>query len=208
LIEKRNDERDFIKALREQYQDTYKEAFLPTDAGTYMTLFFFASVLNSISATFWILYYLLTNENGRAFEEIRQEIIVQNGDINKLEIIDSTINEALRLVGTIFLTRCAHQEDDTTLNLHNGLQLRIYPTISHYDQTISPQPNIFKHDRFLRLDKVSQSYISFGNGKSKCPGRFFVRNEIKIIFLALVKQIDLELVGFEDEKASKLRKER
>ena len=215
LIEERNNESEFIKALREQYQDVYKEAFLPTDVGAHMMIFFWASLANAIPATFWVLYHLLASENGRAFQAIREEIIAHNGEMDKLILVDSTINETLRLVANIFLIRCTYKEDGTALELHDGRQLHIqpkdricyYPPVSHYDETIFPEPHTFKYDRFLQLEKVPQAYMPFGNGKSMCPGRFFVRNEMKIILRALVTHIDLELVDFVDGETPQFRKE-
>lgn len=215
LIEERNNESEFIKALREQYQDTYKEAFLPTDVGAHMMIFFWASLANTIPATFWVLYHLLASESARPFQAIREEIIAHNGEMDKLILVDSTINETLRLVANIFLIRCTYKEDGTTLELHDGRQLHIqpkdricyYPPISHYDETIFSEPHTFKYDRFLQLEKVPQAYMPFGNGKSMCPGRFFVRNEMKIILKALVTHIDLELVDFVDGETPQFRKE-
>jgi cytochrome P450 len=180
-----------------------------------MMIFFWASLANTIPATFWVLYYLLTSESGRAFEAIREEIVVHNGEMDKLKLVDSTINETLRLVGNIFLIRCTYKEDGTALELHDGRQLHIqpkdhvcyYPAISHYDETIFSAPRTFKYDRFLQLEKVPQAYMPFGNGKSICPGRFFVRNEIKIILKTLVTDLDLELVDFIDGETPQFRKE-
>ncbi len=215
LIQEKNNESPFIKAVREQLQDTYKEAFISTDVGANMMIFFWASLANTIPAMFWILYYLLTTDNGQAFKEIHEEIIAQNGELDKLKLVDSTINEALRLIGNIFLMRCTYKEDGTTLELHDGRQLHIhpkdlvcyYPTISHYDQTVFSEPYTFKHDRFISFEKLPSSYMPFGNGKSTCPGRFFVRNEMKIILITLIKTIDLRLVDFGNEKIPKFRKE-
>ena len=215
LMEERQNESEFIKALREQYQDIHKEAFLPTDVGAHMMIFFWASLANTIPATFWVLYYLLTSEGGRAFEAVSEEITANSGEMEKLKLVDSTINETLRLVGNIFLIRCTLKEDGTALQLHDGRQLRIqpkdnvcyYPTIAHYDENIFSAPHTFKYDRFLQLDKVPQAYMPFGNGKSTCPGRFFVRNEMKIVLKTLVTDIDLELVDFVHGETPQFRKE-
>ncbi|UJR11042.1 hypothetical protein I4U23_015226 [Adineta vaga] len=214
LVKQRPNESEFITAAREQYQEKFKEVFTSTDVGAHMMILFWASLANTIPTTFWVLHYLFITDNGRIFEELRDEIITHNGDMNKMKLADSIINETLRLIGNIFLMRCTYKEGGTTLDLHDGRHLQIhpkdlvcgYPTVFHYDETIFSEPYQFKYDRFIHLNKFPSSYMPFGAGKSMCPGRFFVRNEMKIILITLVKEIELEFLGDEHEQRLGFRK--
>lgn len=39
---------------------------------------------------------------------------------------------------------------------------------------------------------INKEMVSFGYGKHACPGRFFAVNEIKLIFIFLLKRYDVE----------------
>ncbi|CAF0928338.1 unnamed protein product [Adineta ricciae] len=215
LIKQRPNQSEFITAAREFYEGKHGDVFSPTDVGARMMIFFWASLGNTIPATFWILYYLLTTDKGRILEILREEILTHGENMNEMKVADSVINETLRLIGNVFLMRCTYKEDGTTLDLHDGRQLHIhpkdlvcyYPTISHYDKSVFPEPYKFQYDRFLHLNKLPGSYMPFGIGKSMCPGRFFVRNEVKTILITLVKEIELELVDFNYQQRPRFRKE-
>lgn len=85
------------------------------------------------------------------------------------------------------------------------------------DPTNYPNPLTFDPYRFLKMRQASEEeagkhqfvtltkdLIAFGYGKHACPGRFFAANEIKIIFIEVLRRFDVEsregCVNFMGEK--------
>jgi cytochrome P450 len=73
------------------------------------------------------------------------------------------------------------------------------------DASNFPNPDTFDPYRFLKMRQRSEEeagkhqfvtltkdMISFGYGRHACPGRFFAANEIKIIFINILKRFDVE----------------
>ncbi|RDI78034.1 hypothetical protein Vi05172_g12015 [Venturia inaequalis] len=73
------------------------------------------------------------------------------------------------------------------------------------DPSIWTNPETFDPYRFVNLRKASEEagrhqfvtvtkdMIAFGYGKHTCPGRFFAANELKIIFITILRNYDVEI---------------
>jgi cytochrome P450 len=68
-----------------------------------------------------------------------------------------------------------------------------------------PNPEQFDPYRFLKMRQrseeeagkhqfvtLSKDVMAFGYGRHACPGRFFAANEIKIIFINILRRFDVE----------------
>lgn len=73
------------------------------------------------------------------------------------------------------------------------------------DATNFPNPDQFDPYRFLKMRQssvseagkhqfvtLSKDVMGFGYGPHACPGRFFASNEIKIIFINILRRYDIE----------------
>lgn len=73
------------------------------------------------------------------------------------------------------------------------------------DETNFPNPETFDPYRFLKMRQqsdeeagkhqfvtLSKEMLAFGYGRHACPGRFFAANEIKIIFINILRKFDVE----------------
>lgn len=140
---------------------------------------FWASVSNSMPATFWLLFYVLQNEN--LINQLRNEImniipnyerfydssfllddskvkeeIITIEQLNNLILIDACLTETLRLKSGSFIVRTV-TKDNVEVQLHSGNkykfrkgdQLALFPSIFHYDEEIYPNPNEFNPFRFV-----------------------------------------------------------
>ena len=68
------------------------------------------------------------------------------------------------------------------------------------DPEIYENPEEYIFDRFIKHDKcykdgraLKYELLSFGGGKSICPGRYFAINEFKLVVATLLQWFDIEL---------------
>ncbi|XP_042331350.1 5-beta-cholestane-3-alpha,7-alpha-diol 12-alpha-hydroxylase-like [Sceloporus undulatus] len=198
----------------------------------FLFLLLWASQANTGPATFWILVHLLKypeamkavrKELDNALREIGQEIESDSPMIHatlnmmKTPLLDSAIQETLRLKASPFLFRSVMQDtnikmaDGREYVLRKGDHLLLFPYISlHMDPEIHPDPQRFKYDRFLNLGGTKQEFykngkklkhysMPFGAGPSMCPGRFFAVSEMKMFVILMLTYFDMELVNSEEE---------
>ncbi|KAM4552186.1 7-alpha-hydroxycholest-4-en-3-one 12-alpha-hydroxylase-like [Odontesthes bonariensis] len=208
----------------------------------YMFVLLWASQGNTGPSSFWLLLFLM--KHPEAMSAVREEVDkvlresgqeVQRGGplidltremLMKTPVLDSTVEETLRLTAAPLLTRAVLQ--DMTLKMADGRQyfirkgdrMAIFPyNAVHLDPEIHPDPHSFKYDRFLNPDgskktdfykagkKVKYYNMPWGAGVSMCPGRFFATNELKqFVFLMLV-YFDFELMN-PDEKIPEIDSKR
>nr|XP_060639451.1 7-alpha-hydroxycholest-4-en-3-one 12-alpha-hydroxylase-like [Anolis sagrei ordinatus] len=197
-----------------------------------MFLFLWVSQVNTGPAVFWILAFLLKHpeamkavrdEVDRKLREVGQEVKPGSPSINvtldmmKTPLLDSAIQESLRLRVSPFLFRGVMQDTEVkmangkTYILRKGDALVLSPFIAlHMDPEIYPDPHVFKYDRFVNPDgtrkefskngkTLRHSILPFGAGHSMCPGRYFAVNEMKIFVILMLTYFDMELVNPEEE---------
>ncbi|CAF1185600.1 unnamed protein product [Adineta steineri] len=181
------------------------------DKAALQTAFFWASLGNTIPAVFWSLFYILRDP--KAISTITEEInthlpaVPLDGDedwtpeqLDACVYLESAINETIRLVGTIFMTRkCIRDaqlilQDGRTVQFKEGENLAWFAGASHYSEKFFVKPNEFHFDRFLnkKADSVP-GFMPFGGGKSICPGRFFAKFEIKACLAMLLRYMEYQI---------------
>ncbi|XP_030053307.1 5-beta-cholestane-3-alpha,7-alpha-diol 12-alpha-hydroxylase [Microcaecilia unicolor] len=218
---------DHLQLRQEQGMAEYMQA-------RYMFLLLWGSQGNTGPASFWLLLFLMKHpealkavkeEVDKVLQETNQEVKPGGPLINltrdmlmKTPILDSAVEETLRLASAPVLIRAVMQDMDFKIAdgkeyaLRKGDRVAIFPYIAvQMDPEIHPEPHRFKYDRFLNPDgtkkadfykngkKVKYFTMPWGLGISMCPGRFFAMNEMKqIVFLMLV-YFDFELVNAEED---------
>ncbi|XP_056247337.1 5-beta-cholestane-3-alpha,7-alpha-diol 12-alpha-hydroxylase-like [Seriola aureovittata] len=188
----------------------------------YMFVLLWASQGNTGPSAFWLLLFLMKHPDAMAavkgeidkvLKESGQEVRQGGPLVNltremlmKTPILDSAVEETLRLTAAPLLTRAVLH--DMTLKMADGREyiirkgdrMAMFPYIAvHIDPEIHPDPHSFQYDRFLNPDgskktdfykagkKVKYYNMPWGAGVSMCPGRFFATNELKqFVFLMLV----------------------
>lgn len=169
---------------------------------------------NTIPSTFWSLYWLLRHPDGLAavLAEIGEHSSDGCGpkasDLDKLQILDSAIREALRLSSGSLTVRevledFALETEGDTHQLRKGDRVCLAPFITHRDPDVFEDPLQYKYDRFYAEGGHKQFYkngqrvalplMPFGAGSSMCPGRFFAINEIKLFLAGVLTHWDIEL---------------
>lgn len=169
---------------------------------------------NTIPSTFWSLYWLLRHPDGLAavLAEINEHSTEGRGpevsDLDKLQVLDSAIREALRLSSGSLAVRevledFALETEGGTHQVRKGDRVCLAPFITHRDPDVFEDPLEYKFDRFYADGGRKQFYkngkrvalplMPFGAGSSMCPGRFFAVNEIKLFLAGVLTQWDIEL---------------
>ncbi|KAM6989791.1 5-beta-cholestane-3-alpha,7-alpha-diol 12-alpha-hydroxylase-like [Tautogolabrus adspersus] len=188
----------------------------------YMFVLLWASQGNTGPSAFWLLLFLMKHpEAMAAVKEEVDKVVKESGQevkrggplldltremLLKTPILDSAVEETLRLTAAPLLTRAVIQDmtlkmaDGREYSVRKGDRVAVFPYIAvQIDPEIHPDPHSFKYDRFLNPDgskktdfykagkKVKYYNMPWGAGVSMCPGRFFATNELKqFVFLMLV----------------------
>jgi hypothetical protein len=203
----------------------YAEHGLPASiAGPFDASILWASQANTVAAAFWTVRYLLGDPRAKAavLDEVRSLTSpphdprnpepISRDALRRMVLLDSACSEAMRLTSAPMITRRAAASFELPLTrggslaVRQGDELMLYPRHTHLDPEIFGDPCAYRFDRFVdergrpaRFEKdgrrVTMPYLPFGGGVSMCPGRFFARNEIKILVATLLTWCETELAS-------------
>ena len=193
----------------------YEKHEVPVRQRGYMdATLIWASQANTVATAFWTLSFILRDPTARAaiLDEVRS--LTARGPLSyellrEMHQLDSAISETMRLTSLPILVRRVVAPTElslasgTLLRLSPGDELCVYPHAMHLDPEIYADPYTFRYDRFITVDgpkhftkggqRVQFPLLPFGAGASTCPGRFFARNEFKIVVATLLSSFDVEL---------------
>ncbi len=62
-----------------------------------------------------------------------------------------------------------------------GVWLMPEPYLVHHNESIYPQPYVFRPERFLEKPPTTYTWIAFGGGRRRCIGAHFAMMEMKVI---------------------------
>uniref|UniRef100_H2YXF2 Uncharacterized protein n=1 Tax=Ciona savignyi TaxID=51511 RepID=H2YXF2_CIOSA len=192
-----------------------------------------AAQSNTMVSAFWTIYFVTKHGDAKAAAEVEIQRLLKetsqtlNGktpinfnrnDMDKMTVLDSIINESLRLHVSASMLRQALQDYDLkvlsvgkTYRLRKGDRVMSLFELNHKDPEIYSNPEVFKYDRFLNEDgslktdfykngKVVRFALQpFGSGLSKCPGRYWAVTELKQIVILLLLYFDFELINPNEE---------
>ncbi|KAK8024552.1 hypothetical protein PG993_012618 [Apiospora rasikravindrae] len=163
---------------------------------------------NIMSATTWLVYHILNDE--QLLESIRREIDQLGKDEDNVAIdlseiaetfplLHATWLEVLRFHGTFLAGR--YVREDTTLAdtyfLPKGSYALAPLTPHHYDRTIwGDDADVFRPERFLAKDgkfdpEVKKRLRVFGLFGTICPGRFLATNMAMTLAIRLFSTLDM-----------------
>lgn len=152
----------------------------------YGMLILFASLANTVPASFWLLTYILTNERVRnkvmteladkfgdkTGEELAQ--VVSETDFRELRYLQQCVYETIRLRGEGVIGRKVIKPVQIKgYEVPKGSMLMISPYWSHRNEKYFPQPEEFLPERWENCGLEKQGFVAFGGGRFQCPGRWF-----------------------------------
>ncbi|XP_038129653.1 cytochrome P450 7B1 [Cyprinodon tularosa] len=142
-----------------------------------------ASVGNTLPATFWATYFLVSQP--QALKVVRQEILdvlrddgvefdasrdvlLSKEQLDKLIFLESSINESLRLSSASMNIRVAQEDfslrldNDRSVGVRKGDVIALYPQSLHLDPEIYEEPQTFRFDRFVQDGREKTDFFKDG----------------------------------------------
>ncbi|NXM52437.1 CP8B1 hydroxylase, partial [Illadopsis cleaveri] len=199
----------------------------------FMFMLLWASQGNTGPTAFWLLLYLLKHpealkavrdevdkvlrESGQEVKAGSPSVTVTRDMLDQTPLLDSALEETLRLVAAPVLTRAVLEDTSlrtssgTEFTLRKGDKVALFPYISvQMSPEIHEEPHKFKYDRFVNPDGTRKDFyrngkklkfvnMPWGAGVSICPGRFFATAEMKLFVFLMLSHFELELVNEEEE---------
>ncbi|XP_071217627.1 5-beta-cholestane-3-alpha,7-alpha-diol 12-alpha-hydroxylase-like [Salvelinus alpinus] len=220
--------------VREQQQVREEHGMEDFMQNRYMFLLLWASQGNTGPAAFWLLLYLMKHPEAMKAVQGEVEGVLKETDqevkhggplidltrdmLLKTPILDSAVEETLRLTAAPVLTRAVLQDmslkmsDGNEYRIREGDRVALFPyTAVHIDPEVHPDPLTFKYDRFLTPEggkktdfykggkKLKYYNMPWGAGITMCPGRFFATNELKQFVFLMLTYFDFELKNPEEK---------
>ncbi|XP_076013109.1 prostacyclin synthase [Genypterus blacodes] len=177
-----------------------------------LPLLLWTTQTNPGPAVFWLLGFLLTHPE--AMDAVKTEIrgISSTLQTHSTPVLDSVLNETLRLTSGVLITRDVVQRktlrlsSGQTYHLRQGDIVCLFPFLSpQMDPEIHQEPQSFIHNRFLNDDmtqktqfykdgkRVKYCSMPWGAGQRQCPGKEFALKFLKQFVLLFLSQVDVEL---------------
>ncbi|NXW75250.1 CP7B1 hydroxylase, partial [Hirundo rustica] len=153
------------------------------DKAAHHFAFLWASVGNTIPATFWAMYYLLRHPE--ALAAVRDEIdhLLQSTgqkrgptynihltreQLDNLVYLESALNESLRMCSSSMNIRISQEdfvlklEGSQEVVLRKGDWIALYPQILHMDPEVYEDPKEYKFDRYIENGKKKTTFYKAG----------------------------------------------
>jgi cytochrome P450 len=150
------------------------------------------------TALAWALRWILPN--GALVSRLREEIATAADDprrIAKLELLDATVKESLRLQPVIPLVARVLQKPMTLGNIELPASAIVAPAVYLLNRraALYPQPNRFHPERFLTFKPAPWEWIPFGGGLRRCIGATFAIYEMKMVLASMLPRVDARLAS-------------
>ena len=144
----------------------------------------------------WALRWILPDRGlvGR----LRDELAGAGGDparIARLELLDATVKEALRLQPIIPLVARVLQQPMKLGGVELPAGTPVAPAIYlvHQRESLYPEPRRFRPERFLAFKPAPSEWLPFGGGLRRCIGAAFAIYEMKMVLASVLPRVDARL---------------
>ncbi|NXS18720.1 CP3A9 protein, partial [Mystacornis crossleyi] len=117
--------------------------------------------------------------------------------IMKLEYLDMTVNETLRMypLGGRLERTCKKDVEINGVTIPKGVVVTIPPYVLHRDPDYWPDPDEFRPERFSKENKESidpYTYLPFGAGPRNCIGMRFALLTLKVAITSLLQHFTFQ----------------
>jgi cytochrome P450 len=148
------------------------------------------------TALAWTLRWLLPDRE--LLGKLREEIATAGGDplkLAKLELLDGTVKEALRLQPVIPMVGRVLQVPEKIGTWDLPARTFVAPSIYlvHRRESLYPEPLKFRPERFLSFKPAAWEWLPFGGGLRKCVGAAFAMYEMKMVLATMLPRVEMRL---------------
>jgi cytochrome P450 len=150
------------------------------------------------TALAWTLRWLLPDP--ALVGRLREEIASASGEpqrIARLELLDATVKESLRLQPVVPQVGRMLQEPLRIGGMELPARTFVSPSIYlvHRRASLYPEPERFRPERFVGFKPAAWEWLPFGGGLRKCVGAAFAIYEMKMVLATVLPRIDMRLVS-------------
>jgi cytochrome P450 len=150
------------------------------------------------TALAWALRWILPDRS--LLGRLRDEIAGASGDptrLAKLELLDGTVKEALRLQPVVPNVARVLQKPARLGGRDYPAGSIVAPSIYlvHRNRSLYPDPEQFRPERFLRFKPAAWEWLPFGGGLRRCIGAAFALYEMKMVLAALLPRVEMRLAS-------------
>lgn len=144
----------------------------------------------------WALRWILPDR--ALVGRLRDEIATASGDpprIAKLELLDATVRESLRLQPIVPVIGRVLQQPMRFAGLELPAGAAVAPAIYLVNRrpALYPEPDRFYPERFLTFKPAPWEWLPFGGGLRRCIGAAFAVYEMKMVLAAMLPRVDARL---------------
>ena len=148
----------------------------------------------------WALRWILPDAD--LVRRLRGEIATADDDpqaLGKLELLDATVKEALRLQPIIPLVARVLQERFVFGGLDSPRGSVVAPSVHLVSRrpSLYPDPERFVPSRFLTFKPAPWEWLPFGGGLRRCIGAAFAMYEMKMVLAATLARVDAHVAARE-----------
>jgi cytochrome P450 len=120
---------------------------------------------------------------------------MQGEQLSRLEYLDATIKEALRLRPIIPVVARRTKAKVVLGGYEIPAETLIVPSVynTHRRADLYPEPDAFKPERFLGKKPDPYAWLPFGGGVRRCLGMAFALYELKIVLATVLRSRELRL---------------
>jgi cytochrome P450 len=146
----------------------------------------------------WALRWVLADRP--LLGRLNAEIASAGGDplrLSKLELLDATVKETLRLQPVIPLVGRVLLEPAKLGPLELDADVMVAPSIYlvHQRESLYPNPKRFNPDRFMGWKPAPWEWLPFGGGMRRCIGATFAIYEMKMALAAILPRVSMHLAA-------------
>lgn len=147
----------------------------------------------------WSLYLL--HRNPESLARLRVELASLGGQpepdaITSLPFLEAVLNETLRLYPPVELVNRKLLQPMNLLGweLPAGLVVAAGGPATHRLESIYPEPDEFRPERFLARTYSPFEFMPWGGGNRRCLGAAFAMYEMKLVLAAILPRCELRLL--------------
>ncbi len=193
-VEKREDVLSMLMQARDEHGQPMSSQELRDEAITLLA----AGHETTATTLSWAFHFVL--QHPEVEEKLRAELQQVAGtgplapeQVNRLEYLDATLKETLRLVPVAPVVGRVLQRPMKVgeWELPAGMAVMACAYLTHRRPDLWPEPERFNPERFIGKRPSPHEYFPFGGGARRCLGMAFANYEMRIVFAEVLRRVKL-----------------